>query len=131
MLSSTKAIEGISVFVVEDEALVLLNLEDMLDELGCLVVGPAMRLDKATKLLDEGAVADVAILDVNVAGEMVFPLARKLLERQIPIVFATGYGKVGLPDEFHNNPVLQKPYTMNDVEAGLALALNGARHDLA
>jgi DNA-binding NarL/FixJ family response regulator len=71
---------GLSVFVVEDEALVAMNLEDMLFELGCTIVGPAMRIDRAEKMLSDGIEADVAILDVNVGGQMIFPFARRLAE---------------------------------------------------
>ncbi len=115
--------KGLCVFVVEDEALVALNLEDMLFELGCTIIGPAMRIDRAEKMLADGIAADVAILDVNVAGQMVFPFARRLAEHGMPIVFATGYGRAGLPDDFHHMPILQKPYTLDDVATGLRAAV--------
>ncbi|MCO6392222.1 response regulator [Aliihoeflea aestuarii] len=118
-------LQGLNVFVVEDEALVALNLEDMLDELGCTVIGPAMRLGRAKEMLDGAFTADVAILDVNIAGEPVFPIAEQLAVRGIPIVFATGYGQAGLPTSWHSNPVLQKPYTMDEVSGSLAKALGG------
>ncbi|PZO78997.1 MAG: response regulator [Mesorhizobium amorphae] len=95
----------------------------MLFELGCTIVGPAMRLDRAEKMLDEGINADVAILDVNVGGQMVFPFARRLAEHGMPIVFATGYGRAGLPDDLHHMPILQKPYTLDDVALGLRSAV--------
>jgi len=69
----------------------------------------------------------VAILDVNVAGTMIFPFARKLAERGVPMVFATGYGRAGLPQDFSGRPILQKPYTTEDVRAGLAQAMEAAR----
>ena len=118
---------GLSVFVVEDETLVALNLEDILIELGCSVVGPAMRIDRAEGMIDQALEADVAILDVNVAGTMIFPFARKLAERGMPIVFATGYGRAGLPEDFSARPILQKPYTTEDVRTGLALAMMECR----
>ena len=118
---------GLNVFVVEDEALVALNLEDMLEELGCKTVGPAMRMDRAEQMIEDGLSADIAILDVNLAGEMIFPLARRLTERGMPIVFATGYGRSGLPADFQDFPILQKPYTLNDVASGLAMAIQPAR----
>jgi two-component SAPR family response regulator len=116
--------KGLSVFVVEDEALVALNLEDMLAELGCTIIGPVMRLDRAEQMLADGIDADVAILDVNVAGQMVFPFARRLAENGVPIVFATGYGRAGLPEDLHDMPILQKPYTMDDVALGLRSAVS-------
>jgi two-component SAPR family response regulator len=123
MMPLKRPAEGLSVFVVEDEALVLLNLEDMLEELGCAVAGTAMHIEGAERCFAEGITADVAVLDVNVAGEMVFPFARKLAGCNVPIVFATGYGRAGLPDDFHHHPVLQKPYTAEDLASGLREAL--------
>jgi DNA-binding NtrC family response regulator len=114
--------QGLNVFVVEDEALVALNLEDMLDELGCTVIGPAMRLGRAKEMVDDAFVADVAILDVNIAGEPVFPVAERLAGKGIPVIFATGYGQAGLPVTWHGSPVLQKPYTMDEVSGSLARA---------
>lgn len=115
-------LQGLNVFVVEDEALVALNLEDLLDDLGCTVIGPAMRLGKAKEMLDGAFQADVAILDVNIAGEPVFPIAEQLADKGIPIIFATGYGQAGLPASWHSNPILQKPYTMDDVIGSLSRA---------
>ncbi len=115
-------VEGLSVFVVEDEALVLMNLEDMLLEMGCTVVGPAMRIGQAEQIVSGGVAADVALLDVNVAGELVFPLARRLAEHGMPILFATGYGRAGLPDDLGERPVLQKPYTANELFSKLCEA---------
>lgn len=112
----------LSVFVVEDEALVALNLEDMLTDLGCAIVGPAMRVERARAMIEDGIRADVAILDVNVAGEQVFPIAQMLAERGVPIVFATGYDRDGLPSIWHERTILQKPYTLDDVSRSIASA---------
>jgi len=113
----------ISVFVVEDEALVALNLEDMLADLGCKVVGPMMRLSRAIDFFEASPSPAVAILDVNLAGEPVFELAELIDKRGVPIVFATGYGRAGLPEAWHRWPILQKPYTMQDVAGSLKAAL--------
>jgi DNA-binding NtrC family response regulator len=115
----------LSVFVVEDEALVALNLEDMLADLGCSIVGPAMRVDRARAMIEGGMSADVAILDVNVAGEQVFPIAEMLAARGVPIVFATGYDRDGLPEAWHGRTILQKPYTLDDVSRSLKAAVDG------
>jgi CheY-like chemotaxis protein len=118
----------ISVFVVEDEALVALNLEDMLVDLGFEVAASAMRLEQALDIVDRGCGADVAILDVNLAGKPVFPVAERLAQTGIPIVFATGYGRSGLPERWQANQVLQKPYTMEQIAGCLnaAVASGGA-----
>ena len=112
-------VAGTRVFVLEDEALVLFNLEDILADLGCSVVGPALRLDQAHDLLDKAAQADLVILDVNIGGKPVFPLAERLRDLGVPLVFATGYGRAGLPEEWQAAPVLQKPYTFEDVSTVL------------
>jgi two-component SAPR family response regulator len=124
MLSQNRyaPISGLSVFVIEDESLVLVNLEDMLGELGCTLVGPAMRLDQADAMLDLAAKADIAVLDVNIGGKPVFPFAEKLAARGVPLVLATGYGREGLPEEWRSMTVLPKPYTFEDLASALMRA---------
>ena len=118
LMTNENVCAGLNVLVVEDETLVLFNLEDVLAELGCVVVGPAMRLEQAAKLA-AAADTDVAILDVNLAGQPVFQVAEALAARGVPIIFATGYGRAGLPAEWQDRPVLVKPYTAGDVERAL------------
>lgn len=113
----------LSVFVVEDEALVALNLEDMLADLGCRVLGPMMRLSRAIEFFEASPPPAIAILDVNLAGEPVFELAERIQKQGVPIVFATGYGRSGIPDGWHHWPILQKPYTIDDVAGSLKAAL--------
>ena len=86
---------GLRVFIVEDEFQVLLLLEDMLAELGCFVVGVSSTVSSA---LDKAQTceADAAILDVNLAGQKVYPVAERLRHRGTPIIFSTGYGLAGL-----------------------------------
>lgn len=108
---------------MEDESLVAMQLEDMLEDLGCEVVGFAMRVPKAIEMLDRLADVDVAILDVNIAGEKIYPVARVLKRRGVPIVFATGYGRGGMLEEWHSYPVLQKPYTSEQVAEMMCAAL--------
>jgi DNA-binding NtrC family response regulator len=119
-------LSGLSVFVIEDESLVLVNLEDMLAELGCNLLGPAMRLDQAEAMLDQAASADLAVLDVNIGGKPVFPFAEKLAAKGVPLVLATGYGRDGLPDKWRQGTVLAKPYTFEDL-AGALLAAKGLK----
>ena len=111
-----------SVFVVEDESLVLMNLEDMLAELGCRLVGPALRLDQAQAMLEAVAAADIAVLDVNIGGHVIFPFAEQLKARGVPLVLATGYGRDGLPEEWQTATVLGKPYTFEDLAKALMTA---------
>ena len=95
----------------------------MLDDMGCTVVGPAMRFERALEMLEQGVAADVAILDVNIGGRKVFELAERISARGMPILFATGYGRSGIPQEWQHRPILQKPYTEHEVRAGLQAAL--------
>ena len=119
LMQNDSPLRGLNVLVVEDESLVLFHLEDTLTELGCLVVGPAMRFEQARDLVNASTEVDVAILDVNLGGQPIFPVAEALTARGIRIVFATGYGRQGLPEEWRNHPVLMKPYTSDDVERAL------------
>ncbi|WP_028032778.1 response regulator [Chelativorans sp. J32] len=122
MSIDSKNLQGLRIFVVEDEALVAMNLEMILEDLGCAVVGPAMRFDRAEAMVEGDLAADLAILDVNVGGKQVFPLAHRLVEK-MPIVFATGYDRTGIPSEWHGRPMLQKPYTSDEVARVLSQAL--------
>lgn len=122
--SERAALAGLSVFVVEDEAIVALNLETMLEDLGCRTIGPVMRFDRAEAMIEAGITADAAILDVNVGGRKVFPLADRLAQTGMPLVFATGYGHAGLPSQWHSRPIVQKPYTMENIARALSDALS-------
>lgn len=119
-------IKGLRVFAVEDEALVALSLESMLEDIGCEVAAIAMRFEQAEAVLAEGRPIDAAVLDVNLGGHTVFPIADELARRNVPIVFATGYGAAGLPREWSDRPVIQKPYTMEELASELLRAI-GAR----
>jgi CheY-like chemotaxis protein len=118
------ALKGLNVFVVEDEFAVLLMLEDMLAELGCNLAGTASRMAEALKLVGETS-PSVAVLDVNVAGEPVYPLAEVLARRQVPIVFSTGYGGGGMDPQWRGRPILQKPYRIDDLQKALLAAIGG------
>jgi CheY-like chemotaxis protein len=106
------------VLVIEDEMLVAMNIEDMLLDLGHEVAGLAGRLDAALSLARE-AEFDLAMLDVNLAGETSFPVAAILADRGIPFLFATGYGIKGIAEEYRDRPVLQKPFRTQDLAAAL------------
>jgi CheY-like chemotaxis protein len=99
-----------SALLVEDEALVALMIEDMLVDLGLQVVASAAQLEKACELAAH-EVFDVAILDVNLAGELVFPVARILQQRRIPFLFSTGYGQQALDGDFRNSLAIAKPFS--------------------
>ena len=113
-------LNGKRVLLVEDEALVAMLVEDMLADEGCEVAATASRLGEAMAMAgDTGLAIDIAILDVNLAGEPVFAVAEVLAKRGVPFAFATGYGAGGLPESWRNRPTLQKPFTAADVHTVL------------
>jgi CheY-like chemotaxis protein len=122
---ATVALQGAKILLVEDEALVAMLLEDMLADEGCEVVATAPRLTEALSYA-QSLEFDLAILDLNLAGENTFPVAEALSARKKPFVFATGYGAGGLPSEWRDRPTLQKPFTATDVSRVLGELLAGA-----
>ena len=121
-----KDLNGLRILVVEDEAAISLLLEDMLLDFGCEVVGPAGRLAAALDLA-VSETFDLAILDVNVAGEPIYPVAEALERRNVPFVFSTGYGSAGIKDVYRDRPVVQKPFAQNDLRQRLLSALQSGR----
>ena len=101
------------IMVVEDEALIAMVLVDHLQEIGLSAVGPFSRVADALKVDEE---LDAAILDVNLGGESVYPVADMLHARGIPFVFMTGYGSASIDPRFATVPVLQKPIEAKALE---------------
>ena len=100
---------GKRVLVVEDEVLIAMMLEGVLEDAGCTVVGPFARVGDALQAASSEAV-DLALLDVNVAGEKVFPVALALEGRRIPFLFLTGYGNAALPKDRPDWQTCPKPF---------------------
>jgi two-component SAPR family response regulator len=94
----------------------------MLADMGCHVVASAARVSEALKLI-EATDIDAAVLDVNVAGKKVFPVAEKLRDRKIPFVFATGYGVEGLREDLRTYPVIAKPFPQSQLQEALIRAV--------
>ena len=103
------------VMVVEDEGLIALMLEDMLEDLGCDVAMSAAAVGPALAWLDAGGEADAALLDVNLGGEPVFPVAEALTARGVPFAFTTGYGE-SHDARFRHAPLLSKPIRPDRLE---------------
>lgn len=97
-------------------------LEDMLTELGCAVVGPAGSVNQALAMIEAEAI-DVAVLDVNLNGEMSYPIADALAARGVPFVFVTGYDKDRIRDVYRRFPILQKPFHRSELSNTLATLL--------
>ena len=106
------------VLVVEDEMTVAMLIEDMVNELSYEIAGVVPRLEDAMRLLDSDDF-DVAMLDVHLNGKTVFPFAAELDKRGVPYLFATAYGGRGIPEEFKDHMVLEKPF--GPLELGRAL----------
>ena len=112
-------LQGRRILVVEDEVLIGMMLQDMLSDFGCEVVGPIIRLAPALEAAQQEQV-DLAILDVNLAGESVFPVADALQSRKVPIIFSTGYGTSDLAGQYKEFPTLAKPYDVDDLRRVLS-----------
>jgi len=107
------------VLVVEDEYLIRMLLEDMLVDLGYNIAGAVGTIKEASELAAK-AEFNVAILDVNLDGQEVFPVAEILAKRGVPFVFVTGYGENSLPEPYRGRPALQKPFQAEQLKRVLA-----------
>lgn len=112
------SLKGARVLIVEDAVLLALELETGLSDAGAEVVGPAYELEEAMALLDRPI--DAAVLDANLNGHSVTPVAQVLHQRKIPFVFATGYGETGGAPGGFDAPVIRKPYDVTQVAAAVA-----------
>jgi CheY-like chemotaxis protein len=113
-------IQDMRVFVVEDELLLVLMLEDMLADLGCILAGSAGTVAEALSQIVGDSAIDAAILDVHLGGEVVYPVADALRERSVPFIFSTGFGSADLAARYPNYPLLAKPYPPDALAAALA-----------
>jgi CheY-like chemotaxis protein len=117
-------LKGARVLIVEDAVLLALELETGLSDAGAEVIGPAYELEEAMALLDRPI--DAAVLDANLNGQSVMPVAEALAKRQVPFVFATGYGEAGGAPGGFDAPVIRKPYDVTQVAAAVADLLSAA-----
>ena len=123
---TTDSLAGCRILVVEDEMLIAVMIEETLQDLGCVVVGPVAKLDAALRLARDEAL-DAAILDVTIRGGQVYPVAEHLLARGIPFVLASGYGDWALPESLQDQPRLTKPFTPRDIAEHVRLLCRGGR----
>jgi CheY-like chemotaxis protein len=106
------------ILVVEDEYLIRMLLEEMLADLGHTVAAAVGTIAEAKEAATTGDF-DCAMLDVNVDGEQIFPVADILMQRGLPFVFVTGYGEGSLPETYRGRPSLQKPFHSEKLEQTL------------
>ena len=109
------------ILLVEDEAIVGLMMRELLTDCGMLVVGPCCTLEEA--LAEASGEFDGALLDLNLGGKFVYPVAELLVERRIPFTFVTGYGAESLDGRFTGTPILQKPITRETLQRQLGAML--------
>ena len=114
-----------NVLMVEDEAYLAMALEDLLTDAGYHVLGAA-RLADALEIADHEHV-DGALLDINLHGETVYPLASRLRELGIPFVFATAYSERTLPQDFRDCEIVRKPYTHESIIEAVESMLDGRK----
>jgi len=120
-------LRGKRILVVEDEALVAMDIESHLEAIGCKIVGPAGTVARARQLI-ETAPVDAAIIDANLAGQPVDDIAAALTQRGIPFAFGTGYGRDALPRGFRDAAVLTKPFGKEQLLAVVVGLLDEGRH---
>lgn len=121
-------LSGARLLIVEDEALVAMMVEDILSDMGCVVVDVAGTVARGLTLVHDTSLAlDGAILDVNLGGEKVYPVAEVLQAKGIPFIFATGYGVAGIADGYSDVPALAKPYDARVLERTLNSVIHPGR----
>jgi len=111
------------ILVVEDEGLVGALTSELIEQMGYAALGPCIDMGEAMATMRRNRI-DGAVLDVNLGGELVFPLAKVLADRAIPLVFLTGYEKSAVADGFEEFPILQKPIAADELRTVLALMLS-------
>src|SRR5438046_4502239 len=120
---ATANLAGRRILLVEDSPVVGPFTADLLQELGCEVVGPAPNMAAARELVDGGGF-DAALMDIHIRGERVFPICEVLEAKGLPFVLTSGYADWQMADKWNERPRLQKPYKLDQVRQALSEALN-------
>jgi len=119
-----RTLRGCRILVVEDEYMLADELRTELCDAGAIVIGPVATLAEALALVESGQALDGAILDVNLGGEMVFPVADLLLARNVPFVLATGYEGSTIPGLYAHVVRLDKPANVRLVTQAIGRAIH-------
>ena len=113
------SLRGRRVLVAEDEYILAEDVCNELERVGALVLGPVPSVAEALELVAVEPAPEVAILDINLQGEMVYPVADALRTRGIPFIFATGYDAHAIPRAYKNVPRCEKPVEVREVTSKL------------
>jgi DNA-binding response OmpR family regulator len=113
-------ITGCRVLVVEDETLIAVLIEEVLNEMGCEIVGPIAKLETALQMAKNGSF-DIALLDVTIRGGKVYPVAEVLMARGVPFILASGYGDWALPSSLRDQRRLTKPFAEAELKEQVRL----------
>ena len=127
--SGSPDLSNTRILIVEDEYYLADDLARALERQGAEVVGPVGSLDEANALVALGDI-DCAILDINLRGEMAFPVADRLEAIGIPFIVASGYNSAAIPGRFHNQPRVEKPFNPKEVIAAIPALLDRSRRPL-
>jgi CheY-like chemotaxis protein len=112
-MSHAETLEGRHILLVEDDFFIALDITASLKAAGARVVGPAASLAEALALVARVEQLDGALLDINLRGEVVYPVADALRARSVPFVFVTGYDRTSIPAPYANVPVCEKPFHLD------------------
>jgi CheY-like chemotaxis protein len=115
----TSELRAKRVFVVEDELLISMVIEEILADVGCQIIGPFTNLPDALAAARKGGF-DLALLDVNLRGEKVYPVAEILAEQGVPFMLLTGYGKDAIPSGHPEWRACPKPFTAAELTRALS-----------
>lgn len=118
-MAEPTTIRGRRILVVEDDYFIAQDLVDGLSEEGASVLGPAATIDEALDLLAADKAVDCAVLDVNMHGDPVYPVADALDERSIPYVFATGYNPDAIDRKYARVACCEKPVRASQIACAL------------
>jgi len=121
-MSAARAGDRLSILVVDDETMIVMLLEDMLADLGCTVAGSAGSVAQSLAVIDQNELTlDGAFLDINLRGELVYPVADALKARGVPFVFVTGNAVYGIDPGYAGVPALPKPFGVHAIEQAVKL----------
>jgi two-component SAPR family response regulator len=103
------------VLIAEDEYFVALDIAVTLKRRGVEVIGPASTVEHALTLIETASHLDAAVIDINLQGQLAFPIADVLERRGVPFIFTTGYDKSSLPEQYRTVPCCQKPVSVTTI----------------